>query len=103
MSYEFFNTKVVTTRKPHRCEQCHRSIAAGERCFYGAGLFDGHFMSYYEHEDCRAAWSEVMADVLRDDDVAPFLADYDYLGESRNLLSGKYPAVAARLWPEHAA
>jgi len=103
MSYDFFNTKVVTTRKSHHCEQCHQPIAVGERCSYGAGLFEGHFMSYYEHEDCRAAWLEVVADVLRDDDAAPFLADYDDLSESRGLLSDKYPAVAARLWPEHAA
>lgn len=99
MSYSFFNSKTVTTRRPHTCEQCRRSIPAGESCEYGAGLFEGNFMSYYEHTDCREAWQEVQREALSDEGYAPFLADEDDLNEAKPFLTEKYPAVAARLWP----
>ena len=98
MSYTFFNSKTVVPRKPHSCEQCGKQIIAGERCHYSSGLYDGDFMSYYEHEDCRAAWLDVERETLRWDDAAPFLRDSEGLAESRPFLIEKYPAVAARLW-----
>ena len=99
MSYDFFNSKTVVPRKEHFCEHCGKKISAGERCRYSSGLYEGDFMSYYEHEDCRAAWLEVAAEILRDDNFAPFLRDMEDLTDSRPFLAEKYPAVAARLWP----
>lgn len=99
MSYEFFNTRLVTPRKSHQCEQCRCAIAMGERCHYSSGKFDGEFYAYYEHADCRAAWLEVQKEALHDDGYATFLADDCDLNESRSFIMAAFPTVAVRLWP----
>ncbi len=41
--------RIVTTRKPHRCNWCNEShdIAIGSRARVEAGVFDGQFMTSY--------------------------------------------------------
>ena len=40
-------------RKAHKCEECNRSIDAGETYYYGTGMYDGDFST---HKICRHCW-----------------------------------------------
>jgi hypothetical protein len=101
MSWEFFRTSIVTARKDHRCEQCRHVIPAGAPHTYCAGKFEGDFMSYREHSDCRAAWHELNFKIREYyEDAAPFMRDDECLKEDRAWLEEHYPVVAARFWPQ---
>lgn len=41
----FFHDRVVVARKPHRCSECHTTIAARERYHYHTGQYDGDFFA----------------------------------------------------------
>jgi len=99
MSWEFFRTKSVHPRKDHACQQCGTTIVAGEQCSYGAGKFEGYFLDYYEHTDCREAWNKLNFTV-RDGDTSDgeaFLIDDDDISDTLAWLDENYPAVAARI------
>ena len=101
MSYDFFSHNTVKGRKAHTCEHCRKTIEEGETHVYCAGKFDGYFMDYREHEDCRDAWTALHE--LRGtqwDDTHPFLADDDEIDAGEvDWLHEKFPAVAERIWP----
>jgi hypothetical protein len=40
-------------RKPHKCDECDREIAAGEIYRYATMLYDGHWNSFYTCAHCR--------------------------------------------------
>lgn len=94
---DFYNTRKVTTRKPHRCAQCSHIIPAGTKCFYSSGVFEGDFMSDYEHLDCHAAWLVLEAESLRFEAYAPFLIE-DVQQEWAPILAKDFPSVHARLF-----
>lgn len=98
MSYDFINHKQVKGRKHYTCEQCRKSILPGEKHNYCCGKFEGEFIDYREHNECRDAW--VAINDLRggmDSDGAPFLRDDDIEPQEKELLITKYPEVAKRL------
>jgi hypothetical protein len=43
---EFFTTKVVKARKPHKCCECRRPISAGSHYRKETGKFDGEIFSF---------------------------------------------------------
>lgn len=43
---EFAQDRVVTARKPHRCNECYAMIAKGQDYYYHSGKYDGNFYSY---------------------------------------------------------
>jgi hypothetical protein len=62
---EFNNTKIVTTRKPHRCYCCGQSIEAGSQAEYSAGKFDGRFYAFYICDDCKRKQLSIAAEEIR--------------------------------------
>jgi hypothetical protein len=46
--------------KDHRCDECGRTISAGERYEFVHGLYDGHWDTYHTCQHCQAAraWLE---------------------------------------------
>jgi hypothetical protein len=56
MSDVTFQSRVVKTRKKHRCIFCWASIPVGESARYMAGVQDGEFQSDYGHAECYTAW-----------------------------------------------
>lgn len=47
--------KEVTARKSHRCGECGRDIAVGERYHYGFQVYDGSAYSAHTCSHCRVA------------------------------------------------
>lgn len=95
--------KVQSSRKEHHCEQCRGLIAIGDPCSYFSGVFEGDFVSYREHIDCREAWNAHAEHVghLDDGDGLPFFLDDDDRDDA--WLAEHWPDVAARLQAAMAA
>lgn len=53
--FEMPFAKWQTARKPHRCGECGRDIAKGERYHSGGGLMEGSWCTFKTCEHCRAA------------------------------------------------
>lgn len=49
-----------TARKAHACDECHRTIAKGERYEYALGKSDGRLFPQRTCEHCRAVTSWLM-------------------------------------------
>jgi hypothetical protein len=47
--------KPVKTRKNHWCEWCGERIDSGQQAQYRAYVFDGDFISSWQHPECFAA------------------------------------------------
>ncbi len=97
----FCRESKVRGRKPHRCDQCAKLIAAGEEHVGGAHNLDGDFVSFREHVECRQAWLG-WRKYMRTDEVfetSPFLIDDDL---EREWFETRHPIVARRLWPQEA-
>lgn len=62
--WEFYNEYTPTARKDHRCQECGRTIAKGEKYCTQGGLNDGHFQWYKTCAHCDAAsrWLSVVCD-----------------------------------------
>jgi hypothetical protein len=45
-------SKQVNTRKHHRCEWCDELIRVGSKAQYRAYIFDGEFISSWQHPEC---------------------------------------------------
>ena len=52
---EFWSEKSQTARKEHRCEECHRTIRAGEVYWCGFGKQEGSTYSSKTCSHCRVA------------------------------------------------
>lgn len=90
MSYceipEFFSSRWVVARKPHRCCECGGDIPKGEFHGYFSGKWDGDLNSYRQHIECEDAcrW---LRDVKRFDGGEClyfgelFEVDHDYAGD----------------------
>ncbi|UGA46627.1 hypothetical protein HU230_0011535 [Bradyrhizobium quebecense] len=94
---DILSDSIRTARKACPCDQCHRQIKIGERYRRQVHTFDG-LCTYRAHEDCDAASQELhkLADLYPDEGYC--LAEY--ADEDKAFLVEKYPAVAARFWPE---
>jgi hypothetical protein len=46
---EFWDSKIVKARKPHKCYECRREIPVGAQYEYVAGKYDGDF---FTHKTC---------------------------------------------------
>ncbi len=111
MSYDFGSVRTLKARKRHVCEQCRKSINAGETCSYAVGKYDGDFYAFHEHIDCREVWLNLWnARGLAYGDTQDSLINDDDLSEEKPWIEAEFPAVAARLWasstptpPIHAA
>lgn len=68
---EFFRQSQPFARITHRCVECDRTIAVGERYIYSTGKWDGQITSYRRCLHCEA-----VAEALRE---MPCYCDY-YLG-----------------------
>lgn len=53
--WDVFHSTERRAAKDHRCVECGRSIARGERYTYASGLFDGHWSTYRTCAQCEAA------------------------------------------------
>jgi ssDNA-binding Zn-finger/Zn-ribbon topoisomerase 1 len=51
---EFHETTTPKARKPHRCEECGRTIQRGEQYHRASGKFDGVFYSTATCLECEA-------------------------------------------------
>ena len=96
---EFFNSKTVRTRKPHRCSGCNKVIPTGSQAEYCAGKYDRDFFSYYACENCQRLIESIAAQELREgcdwsqawcsiDDLQQYLYDKRSYGEEVELLQG---------------
>lgn len=96
---DFHTFRLVTGRKPHRCEQCRSQIDAGERHRKSALVWEGEFHAYREHLDCYAAWRALNFDVrdIHPTEGAPFLSDDEHEPEDLDWMREEYPVVADRL------
>jgi len=54
MTTELKNKKVIV-RKKQFCEWCDEEIKAGDPAQYRAYIFDGDFISAWQHPECYAA------------------------------------------------
>lgn len=64
MSWEFCNTKKVTTRKDHKCAYCNRVIPAKSKNIYNwNGKYEGRMVNAY-----LCNWCEKHSDLYCDDD-----------------------------------
>jgi hypothetical protein len=50
---DFYNEKLVKTKKEHECLACGTTIQKGLHVYYNDGVFDGEFYGYYICEFCR--------------------------------------------------
>lgn len=46
---------IKSVRKPHVCEQCERTIQAGDPAKYHFGIWEGYPYSVYTHPECNKA------------------------------------------------
>lgn len=96
---EFYRSEEVTGAKEHKCAQCLKAIAVGERHHYSATKFEGDFNAYREHLDCRKVWLEMFKlREIRWDEGLEFLIDGDDLSEDETWIREEYPEVAGRLF-----
>lgn len=51
---EFYRSRMVAGRKPHRCDECRATIPVGERHEYAAGKWDDGVCSYRTCARCLA-------------------------------------------------
>lgn len=61
MSWDFIRTTFPKASKPHRCEECARTIEAGEKCQYTSGKCEGDLISYrlcLACSDLASAWCD---------------------------------------------
>ena len=58
MSYAELHNKTVITRKKHRCGWCGELINISDQAQYRAYVFDGDFISEWQHPECHAAMKE---------------------------------------------
>lgn len=96
---DFHDYRIVTARKPHRCEHCHKPIEIGEKYRSCAQVWEGDFQSYSEHIECHAAWRELNFDLRGIDycEGAPFLFDDDHENDDKMWICETHPVVGARL------
>ncbi len=57
-----FESRIVKTRKPHRCEWDGEVIEVGASAHYYSGIFEGDFQSYWMHPECWDAFLEYGSD-----------------------------------------
>lgn len=98
MSWECLVNKQVIGRKNYYCEQCRKTILVNTKHNYFAGKFEGEFMYYREHSDCRAAWCELhkkRGGASADGEA--FLCDDDIENDEKLSIAKNYPEVAKRL------
>ena len=62
---DLWREKRIMARKPHRCCECPRVIAAGDRCETAAMLYEGRWERLYRCLDC-AAFAQAIADENRE-------------------------------------
>lgn len=62
-----FRDKIVTTRTPHECNNCRKTIPPGDRARSLTDKVEGHVGTYYFCDKCCAAMIEV---VYGEDDLA---------------------------------
>lgn len=83
-----------TARKPHRCDGCRQTIAAGEKYVRWAGMTDGDFGTAAYHPDCRA-WEIFLcqeAGLYHDE----WCSLHEFVAECRDCLDGAPESVRER-------
>lgn len=89
---------INAVRKAHCCEQCNKTINAGEPAEYSFGIWEGYPFSTYTHVECNAAAHEyaTLNDLWFED--YPW---FQYMDNSEHdhheWLLENHPIVAARL------
>lgn len=93
---EFVRFSEPVARKTHRCEQCRKHIAIGERHSYVAAKSDGVVYGYREHVRCREAWTALrnLADLGWDDELDWL---FDLAEDEHDFIISEFPDVAERL------
>lgn len=57
---EFFNERIVTARKAHRCGECGEEIKPGQRYEYVRGCWEGDFSTHKTCLPCRNVRDSLM-------------------------------------------
>lgn len=63
--WEFYESKRVKCRKPHRCGGCRKTIAAKEYATRHSGKFEGDLICEYECDDCKRLTLSIAAEEMR--------------------------------------
>ena len=92
MSNDFCDTRLVAAAKPHRCEECGRSIGKGETYQRAAGKWEGDFWSMVTCAHC-AAFREI-AEAFDD-----YYSEAAYGGLASWVGDGGWDATYDRRWP----
>jgi hypothetical protein len=51
-----FESKMVKTRKNHKCTFCNWFIIVGETCHVWNGVYDGEIARVHSHHECYDLW-----------------------------------------------
>lgn len=60
---DFYNAKIQTARKTHKCEMCGQDIKPGEQYSYESGMWDGDFFVRKLHIGCNNILSEYCREI----------------------------------------
>lgn len=86
--WTLYSSATRRAAKPHRCDECRRTIAKGESYNYGSGLYDGYWQTFRICLHCMEVtrWLQVACSGWNHTEVEPDLADH-VIGDERYLRS----------------
>jgi hypothetical protein len=77
---DFNNTKVVITRKPHKCGFCGTTIPKCQKVEYTSGIYDETWYNYYMCNFCNMYISEIDPDLDEGFDEYTLSEELDCIG-----------------------
>lgn len=89
---EFYQRKTVKAAKPHKCCECGREIAKGEKYQFASIKFEGRFDCFHTCAHCDAAsqWLEEVCGGYRHnglyEEMTEHLDEYSHEGEDMRMM-----------------
>ena len=77
--YNEIREKIVTCRKPHKCEWCNEVINKNEKALSRAYAWEGEFNSGYQHMECMDAMCKSRDDIEDGFELGSFQRGKTYL------------------------
>lgn len=115
---ELYTSKLVKTRKPHRCIECRIQIELGQQAEKVDALYDGRFTSFYTCLECKTLieylrTKKIVDDCLchgdlgeeidqqgflySDDDIEEECEHLPFYDESKGVVRGLYCLIATKV------